>query len=203
VMEQELKMEMTRTVERATFEGMDVWRITDAIEMPAQAGGGTGLDRFDVEPNTLWPVQRDMQGQGTIRVHYTDSTITGEMNLGMGATPVNVDLEAPVLGDGPGLVLWLAGMPLAEGYQTTVRNFDPLTQRVRAFTMSVTGTEPMEVPAGTFETFVVTFDPLDGDPSGAATLHVMKEAPHYVVQGEFKLPAIMGGGTLSTTLTSR
>ena len=33
VMEQELKMEMTRTVEPATFEGMDVWRITDAVWM--------------------------------------------------------------------------------------------------------------------------------------------------------------------------
>ena len=196
-------MEMTRTVEPATFEGMNVWRITDAVQMPAQAGGGTAADTFDVNPETLWPVRRHASGQGTMDFRYTETRITGEMAGMGGSLPVDVTLEAPVLGDGPGLVIALAGLPLTDGYDASFRSFDPLTQKVRPFKLWVQGTETIEAPAGTFETFVVGIEPLDGDASGTATLHVMKEGPHHIVQGEYKLPAIMGGGTMHTTLTAR
>jgi hypothetical protein len=50
---------------------------------------------------------------------------------------------------------------------------------------------------------VVTLSPLDGDDAGTATFHVTRAAPHVVVQGTIKLPAMMGNGTQEVELTAR
>ena len=104
-------------------------------------------------------------------------------------------------GDGPGLEIFLMGLPLEEGYQTTLRSYDVQMQQVRPFRLQVTGTETVEVPAGTFETFALSLEPLD-DAGGGVTLNVKREAPHTVVRGSYSLPPAMGGGTMKTELTS-
>ena len=58
------------------------------------------------------------------------------------------------------------------------------------------------LPAGTFQTFKVTLEPIDNE-GGGTTYWVTKDAPHYIVRGEAKLPAMMGGGTAVSELTSR
>jgi len=58
-------------------------------------------------------------------------------------------------------------------------------------------------PAGSFDTWVVTMTPQDGDEAGSATVHVTRDAPHVVVRGTVKLPAMMGSGTQETQLTGR
>jgi hypothetical protein len=55
----------------------------------------------------------------------------------------------------------------------------------------------------TFATWVVSPTPQDGDDAGAATVYVTRDAPHVVVRGTVKLPAMMGSGTLETELTAR
>ncbi len=201
-MGQEIALDMNRTIEAATFEDRPVWRVVDAVTLPPQMGGSTALDTFDVDKGTLRPVRRDVVGMGSMSFRFTDEAITGKLS-NMGQTlPVNVTLEAPVIGDGAGLELVVAGLPLAAGYTTTLRLYDPLMQRVRPMKLSVAGAEAVETPAGTFETLVVQIDPLDGDEGGTTTLHVTTAAPHYAVQGVSKLPAAMGGGTMKVTLTS-
>jgi hypothetical protein len=91
-------------------------------------------------------------------------------------------------------------MPLTEGYQATLRTFEASQQRVRPMRLAVTGAETMVVPAGSFETFVVNVEPLDGDEGGTMKLNVTRQAPHRVVKAETKLPLQMGGGKISTEL---
>src|SRR5262249_7055328 len=109
---------------------------------------------------------------------------------------------APVFGGGGAFDAVLAGLPLADGYQATYRIFEASTQKVRLMRLKVTGTENVAVKAGSFDTWVVGVQPLDGDDAGKSTFHVMRSVPHQVVSASGKLPAMMGGGTLTTELTS-
>jgi len=53
-----------------------------------------------------------------------------------------------------------------------------------------------------FDAYVVEIEPLDGDDAGKSTLHVTRELPHQILKSSMKLPAGMGGGTMSSELQS-
>ncbi len=197
-MGQELTIEQRRTIEAASLDGKPVWRVVETSETPM----GTVVDTLELDQTSLIPLRRHAGGAGVIKLRYNQMSVSGEMGTPGQMVPIDFQLEAPVLAGGSGLEVTLAGLPLAEGYATTLRTFDPEMQRVRVFKLAVTGGETTESAAGTFETLVVKLDPLDGEEEGASTFRVMKAAPHHVVLREFKLPARMGGGMGSKELKS-
>lgn len=71
------------------------------------------------------------------------------------------------------------GSPLSEGFEMEVPVFSP-GQGVNSLSVRVTGRETVEVPAGSFESWVVE---LQG-PQQTATVHVTREAPHLMVKQE-------------------
>ena len=194
---QEIEMESERTIRAATLEGEDVWQVVDVTETPAVSVRDTVV----VDRETLLPLRRSAGGMIAVRLDYGESAITGEVGAGGQTSPIETALEVPVAGDGPGLELFLMGLPLEEGYEATLRSYDVQTQRVRPFKLRVTGTQTVEVPAGAFETLALELEPLDGE-GGGATLHVKREAPHTLVRGRYRLPPAMGGGTMETELAS-
>ena len=198
MMGQELDLDLTRNIEAAALEGRAVWRIIDSVDTPM----GTSLDTFDLHIRTLMPVRRVAGGMGTMNLSYKEDAITGELGFGGQTMDVDMELAHPVLGDGAALELVIAGLPLMDDYETTLRIFDPLMQKVRPMLLTVEGTEVTECEAGMFEAYVVKLTPLDGDQGGKARLRVMQAAPHHVIRGEYRLPAMMGGGTMTTELAS-
>jgi dipeptidyl aminopeptidase/acylaminoacyl peptidase len=193
---QKLDLEVSRTVEAASLDGTDCWRITDQAKTPM----GNSTDVFEADKRTLLPIHRKAEGMGSMDLRYGARAVTGSMGAGGRTMDVNVALEAPVLGDGPGLSLLLAGLPLTEGYSTTLRIFDSMTQKVRPMKLEVTGTEDTQVTAGTFPTWIVVLTPLDGDEGGTSDMRLMRDLPHHEVRSEVKLPAMMGGGSMTTEL---
>ncbi len=114
---------------------------------------------------------------------------------------IDEELEAPVFGSDSAMNLVITALPLAEGYQTTLRTFEVgMQNRTRLWSAEVTGSESVEVPAGSFEAYRVAIEALDGE-GGAQTLWVTMDEPRRVVKSEGKLPATMGGGTVVTELT--
>ncbi len=198
VMGQELAIEATRAVEAAELDGRPVWRVVEVSVLPM----GTVTDTLDLDRATLLPIHRRVSGLGNMTLTYSESTVTGEMGFQGQTVPVNVELDAPVFAGGSGLEVSLAGLPLAPGYEATVRSFDPEMQKVRIFQLVVSGSESTECAAGVFETFVVELNPLDGESAGTSTFRVMRDAPHHVVLREFSLPAQMGGGKGNKELKS-
>jgi hypothetical protein len=193
---QSMDMKVVRTIEAVKEKGRDLLRITDATEMAM----GKMTDSMVVERATLRPVRRRVDGVAKGELQYAADALTGTLSAPGQHLDVNVPLSAPVFGDGPGMVLALAGLPLAEGYETTLRQVSLETQKVEPYRLAVLGTETTEVPAGRFETFVVELRPLDGGASGGV-LRVMRKAPHHVVQAEYQVPA-MGGATMTAALTA-
>ena len=192
---QEFNIDVTRTVE----ERGDMLAIIDEAQTPM----GMVVDTFFVDAETLLPQRRSSrQGQATITLDYADERITGSIAGPMGKMDINEELDAPVLGDGGALEVYLSTLPLEEGYTTTFRTFSPMQQKVRPMQVEVTGMESVEVPAGPFKTYVVKMTPLDGDDTGTSTMYVTLDAPHVLVKSETKLPPQMGGGIATTVLTS-
>ena len=196
---QKINLTLNRAITQAKDGGKSFWRVTDTAQTPM----GNSTDAFDLDAKSLCPVKRTAEGMGKVALTYANDAITGEL-AGAGQTlKVNTPLKAPVGPDGAALEVALATLPLAEGYTTTLRYFEPMSQKVRQMKLAVTGKETATVAAGSFETLVVQIDPLDGDDSGKATFHMMQKSPHHMVKSEMKMPAAMGGGTISCELTSQ
>ena len=196
--QQKMNINVSRTIEAGEANGRKCWKVVDTAEAP----GGKQIDTFSMDAKTLEPIMRHVDGPAQIELAYTPKSITGEMG-GMGKKlEVNQTLEAPVLADGPGFELAVAALPIAEGYSTSVRYYDPLTQKVRAMQLSVTGKETVSVAGGSFDTYKVEMKPLDGDESGKGVYNVMVKGPHHVVRSVTKLPAMMGGGMVTTELAA-
>ena len=195
---QAMEMNVRRTIEEATREGRACWRVTDDVTVASN----TMSSVFDVDRRSLVPVRFESTGMSTAKLSFTPKSISGEMGAGGRSMPVNQVLEAPVYCRGAAFDLALSGLPLAEGYETPLRIFEPSTQKVRLMRLKVEGGEKVSVGAGSFETLIVRLAPLDGDEAGAATFHLLRKAPHHIVKESAKLPAMMGGGTVTTELKS-
>ncbi|HWN67412.1 MAG TPA: alpha/beta fold hydrolase, partial [Haliangium sp.] len=192
-------MTMKRAIAACDAAGRPCWRITDVGKSPM----GEMSDTFEVDRATLRPLRRTVSsGPVKIELTYGDQAITGAMTVMGQRSDIDLPLAAPVLGDGAALELAIAGMPLAPGYRTIVRQLEVASQKVQAFELVVTGVETVTVPAGKLETFVVELRPL-GDAPGGGVMRALQEAPHHVVAGDYVLPASMGGGKMRSELTAR
>ncbi len=194
---QQASATVRRTIDAATHAGRAVWRIIDQN----MAGMQAGADTFLVDRQTLAPVQRSMSGQGRLTVSYSDTAVTGSLQARGRSVSIDASLDGPILGDGLALEIALAALPLTEAYSTTFRIFDPVQQATRTMQLTVTGTRTVQVPGGTFKTYVVELGPADAD-QGGETLYLKQTAPHHVVQGESDLPPQMGSGSATRVLRS-
>jgi len=198
VMGQEIPMDMDITIGKATFNEMPIWRIISE----QKSAMGAGVDTFDVDVKTLIPVRRSAtQGMATFALTYSKDAIKGGIKMGAQEMPVDVALPAPVFGDASALEVAITTLPLASGYETTLRTFAIATRTVRPMLLTVIGKETVTVPAGTFEAFKIELKPLDGDPGGGTYL-VSEKDPRCVVHATVNLPAQAGGGTITAELVS-
>ncbi len=193
---QKLDLTLDRTIESKVGAGRSYWSITDAMDTPM----GKSSDSVATDAVTLRPFKRTIGGSATGEIRYNDKEVAGKISAMGNSFDVKVALDAPVLADGPGMVLFIAGLPLIDGYKTTLRQLDTRSQKVGYFELAVTGTEKTTVAAGTFATYVVKLRRL-GDSPGESVIHVMRDGPHHVVKATYKLPASMANGTMKTELT--
>ena len=84
-------------------------------------------------------------------------------------------------------------MPLAVGFETQLRSFQPAMATVQVVHATVTAEETVETPAGTFDALVVEFR---GDDGSAGNLWVTRAKPHRTVKTDLTQPA-MGAKVVS------
>jgi dipeptidyl aminopeptidase/acylaminoacyl peptidase len=193
-----MDLSLNRSIVEAKRGGQACWRLTDAVVM----GGNTIKSTFDLDRKTLAPLRYESAGMANVALDYSSDRITGELGVGGSKTAVDKTLDAPVFAGDAAFIVALSGLPLADGYQTTYRIFEPMSQKVRPMLLTVESSEKVTVKAGTFDAYVVGIQPLDGDDAGTATVHVTQSSPHQLLKSSTKLPAAAGGGTMSSELST-
>ena len=191
-------MGMTREVKSAELNGTPVWSIVSTTQSPM----GAAADTFYIHKETLLPIERSItQGPAVVKLDYLADAVKGQIIMGEQETPVDVQLNAPVMPDGGALEVVLAALPLAPGYETTLRVFDILKQVVRPMSLKVLGKETLDIGSGSVETYKVRLEPLDGE-SDVTTINIRLDVPPCMVYKEAALPAMTGGGTSVVEATS-
>jgi dipeptidyl aminopeptidase/acylaminoacyl peptidase len=194
----EMNLAIDRTVSKIMRGDVSEWRIV--TDQKSDMGGA--VDTFDLDETSLLPVRWAVeQGPAAIVLDFTKESVKGAMKMGSNEMPVDVTLKAPVFGDGSSLETLVAALPLAAGYETTLRVFDFQTQAAQPMSLAVTGTEKVSVPAGDFDCFKVVMKPI-GEESGGSTIYVGTKEPRCMVRGIFALPPAAGGGTVTADLVS-
>lgn len=187
--------EMSMSVERT---GGDDLRVSQ--ELTGQVSRSSSYTvRSDLSPVSstmearLGPLSlgSDLEYDGT---QVTGSATVPEQGGGGGGpstreVTVDTTLAAGTLDGETNLAAVLAS-PLSEDFEMQVPVFSP-GQGVNSLGVSVTGQQTVEVPAGSFETWVVE---LQG-PQQTATVYVTREAPHLMVKQE------ISGQPVSVVLT--
>ncbi|MDQ6768558.1 MAG: prolyl oligopeptidase family serine peptidase [Gemmatimonadota bacterium] len=153
------------------------WVVTETTAMPM----GTISDVATLDKGTLLLRKRTIhQGPAVIDVAFADNKAAGKMTMNGQERPIAGDLGGALFADGAGARQVIAALPLADGYSTTYRNFDLMSQKVKLRQLKVAGSESVTVPAGTFDAWKVTISPADGGTGETSTMWVDKAARRVV-----------------------
>jgi hypothetical protein len=149
------------------------WTVTVAMKFPE--GPVTDVRTLDkdtlvlrkesfkhfVHPDQRWkPV--------AISLDFSGNKVTGVSTNANGQDkPISVDLsrpvfQPPILADTTISMVFIGCLPLAEGYSTTVRDWDVILLKEKLWQLKVTGLESVTVPAGTFSAYKVQLKANDG-----------------------------------------
>ena len=181
---QTIPMDLTRTVKEVN----GAWVVNETSQLPM----GTIQDEATIDKGTLLLRKRVIhQGPAVIDVSFADNRATGKMTVNGQERPITADLGGALFADGAGANDVIAALPLAEGYNTTFRNFDLMSQKVKLRQLKVTGSEKVTVPAGTFDAWKVAITPADGGSGESTTLWVDK-ASRRVVKMSSVIPEMNG-----------
>ena len=197
VMGNEIELSADRTIEESSLDEMPVWLITTTQKSPM----GNAVDKVSIRRDNLLAVSSEVnQGPAKINITYTEKSVSGKINMSGNDIPFEIELEAPIFGPSSAVEIALTALPLAEGYKTTYRSFDIMSQKVKMYSLEVVGIEKISVPAGDFKAFKLTVKPMEDEPGGG-TYFVSSEKSRCVVKSILQLPAQYGGGIATTELT--
>jgi len=180
---QTIPMDVTHTVK----DTAGVWMVTESATMPM----GTMSDESTVSKGTLLLTRRVIrQGPATVDVQFADNKASGTMSINGQDRPISADLGGVLYADGAVSNDAIAALPLADGYTTTFRNFDIMSQQVKPRQLKVNGSESVTVPAGTFDAWKVSITPAEG--TGETTTVWVSKADRRVVKITNVLPQMNG-----------
>ena len=183
-------MDVTHTV----TAGDGVWLVTETATMAM----GTMSEEATVGKGTLIVQKRVMhQGPASVEVAFANDKAAGKMSMNGQDRPITADLGGVIFADGASTNDAIAALPLAEGYTTTFRNFDVMSQQVKPRVLKVVGSEKVTVPAGEFDAWKVSVTPAEG--TGETTTLWVNKADRRVVKITNVLPQ-MNGATATAEL---
>jgi dipeptidyl aminopeptidase/acylaminoacyl peptidase len=173
-----------------------------------EAGGESmslKLETVIEEQDSAWLVteKMSMAGMAVIDTAVLDKArlilLSRSIQEGGNATETDfTEVEGEVFADGPGYAHVIGCLPLAEGYETVYRHYDMQNRKMKLIRLKVAGSERIEVPAGTFDTFRVETASAEGGPDSSA-VWIAKDTRNPVKTSN--LMAEMGGAKLVASLT--
>ena len=188
---QQINLKLATTIQ----DGTGSWTAIDQMDTPQ----GAATDTATLEKGSLLLLKRSVkQGPVAVELDFAGNKAAGKMSMNGQDRPIAVDMGGPLFADAAASDQVIACLPLSEGYNTTFRNFDVQTQKVKLLQLSVAGKEEVQVPAGKFNAFRVEISSADGG-ADKKTVWIAEET-HKVVKSSAVL-ASMGGAVMTQELT--
>jgi hypothetical protein len=130
--------------------GQNIWRCTSH----SLAAGTQSTSHVEVDSSTMSPIHSlwKLSMLGEVDAVYSSNNVVLTTVGKEGTQTVNFD--SPVI-DNEEAVEWMRRLPLAQGYKIDQSIFSSLVAKVVPITWTVSGTETVAVPAGTFDCFRV------------------------------------------------
>ncbi len=157
------------------------WVITDTATTPASAPARAA----PWWTARSWTRRRCCSGSARSRRARTRSSTSSWAARWSGSSssagrrgPFSADIGGDLFNDAAGLYQSIATLPFAPGYKIAFRTFDVQVQRVRTVRLQVLGSEPVTVPAGTFDAFKIEL--ANADDEGKTTVWVAKDGRKVV-----------------------
>ncbi|MDD8017942.1 MAG: prolyl oligopeptidase family serine peptidase, partial [Bacteroidota bacterium] len=192
---QQMSMSMKRTVMKVEASGKTVWRVTDE----SNGAMGSGTESIDFDAATLLPIsQKAQQGPATITINYSSTGVEGKIEAQGQTMPISVKTTSPILPSSSATGIIVATLPFKEGYTATIGMLDMMGAKAKNFTVKVAATEKITTARGTFDSYKVEVNPVDGE--GMKIVYWISTADRKTVKSETTLPAMMGGGTVTSEL---
>lgn len=137
------------------------WVIMDR----AQSLMGKIEDTALLDKNTLRPLRQTIvQGPAKVDIEYANSNIKGVLSINNKTKPFQIECDGPCVGSGVARTILIQQLPLAEGYVTKYRFFDPQFQQIKHYELKVVGIETIDLGWGEpYETFRVENHSIDGE----------------------------------------
>ncbi len=164
---QTIPMDVTRIVK----DTAGTWLVNESAVTPM----GNMSDETTLDKSTFSVRRRVIhQGPALIDVSFAGNKASGKMSMNGQDRPITADLGGDLFADGAGADIVIAALPLADGYTTTFRNFDVMSQKVQPRVLKVVGSESVTVPAGTFDAWKVEITSADASSADKTTVWVDK-----------------------------
>ncbi|MGH9163060.1 MAG: hypothetical protein ACRD2X_24115 [Vicinamibacteraceae bacterium] len=192
---------MIETISRATYQGESTWRVTHYDQDPASTTVNS-FDLYDLDRETLAPIRSVMRNEAfDLDLRFTPREVTlRRVAKDGGKLDERIVLKTAVQGEGPGLRLLTASLPLRPGlkfrYQQVDRWGGKGDSRVKPMTLSVVRHTRVETSFGDRDALEVVIEP--DDKSFRIRSHVRAKLPYY----PFDMEYVRGTTTLLSEVTA-
>jgi hypothetical protein len=132
----------------------------------------------DYRPKVATLVRLADDGAEQVRTVYNGSTAEMELTTKLDITTYQRESIPSDARDQRTLAMIARALPLAEGYATRLNSFLPVVPILERITLSVTGREQVEVPAGSYDAWKVRLDTGDS----RTDLWIGVDAPHPLLK---------------------
>lgn len=178
---------LVETITPATLEGRKTWRVTHYPQDPTQTKIND-YDLYDLDQETLAPV-RSIRNTGEYRLElsFEEKEVvlrkTTDQNTSIEKIPLNSQVQA----EGPGLDVFVAGLPLLPTYKVRYAIIDRWgghdSGRIKTVTLSVLKRSTEETSLGKLGIYDILIRA--DDDSFQIREKVLAEGPHYPVRVEY------------------
>ena len=175
------------TITPALLDGRKTWRITHYSQDPTETRIND-YDLYDLDRETLAPV-RSVRNTEEYRLElvFRRNEVTLRKITSKNTSIERIPLATAVQAEGPGLDVFVAGLPLQPGYKARYAIVDRWSghdrSRVKTITLSVLKTSIENTSLGRREIYEILIQPEDD--SFQIKEKVLAEPPHYPVRVEY------------------
>jgi hypothetical protein len=178
---------LLETITPAALGNRKTWRITHYAQDPTETKIND-YDLYDLDQETLAPLRSVRNTEDyQLELTFDEKEVTLRKSGSNNTTMEHIPLTSPVQAEGPGLDVFVAGLPLRTGYRIRYAMVDRWSghekSRLKTVTLAVLKRSTEDTSLGRREIYEILIQPEDY--SFEIRERVLAGGPHYPVRVEY------------------